>query len=74
MRLEELQKGDQIPGLIPGETVSLASVDETGPNAVTVIARRADGSLEEQLLTRADEARISIATAGRSWVFDADAY
>ncbi len=72
LKLEELTKDAQIEGLVPGEIVRLINVDDIGPNARVVAYRNAQGKLDEQTLFRGDEHRLSLATAGRAWSFDAD--
>ena len=72
LKLEELAKDAQIEGLVPGEIVRLINVDEIGPNARVVAYRNAQGKLDEQTLFRGDEHRLSLASAGRAWAFDAD--
>ena len=72
LKLEELTKDAQIDGLVPDTVVRLVNVDEIGPNARLVAYRNAQGKLEEQTVFRSDEHRLSLATAGRAWAFDAD--
>ena len=72
LKLEELIKDAQVDGLVPDTVVRLVNVDEIGPNARLVAYRNAQGKLEEQTVFRSDEHRLSQATAGRAWAFDAD--
>lgn len=72
LKLEELVKDAQVSGLIPSEIVRVVNVDEVGPNARLVAYRNAAGKLDEQTVFRSDEHRLSLATAGRAWAFDAD--
>ncbi len=72
-RLEDLQRGAQVRGVVPDQIVTLSSVDWHGPDAVEVIFRRADGGLGSQLLYRSDESRLDLAAAQRRWTFDAPA-
>ena len=72
LKLEELIKDAQVDGLVPDTVVRLVNVDEIGPNARLVAYRNAQGKLEEQTVFRSDEHRLSLATAGRAWAFDAD--
>ncbi len=72
IKLEELAKDAQVDGLVPDTVVRLVNVDEIGPNARLVAYRNAQGRLEEQTVFRSDEHRLSLATAGRAWAFDAD--
>lgn len=72
MKLESLAKGALISGIEPGQVARVVSADPLGENAVTVVYRTDDGRLGERVLFRADEANLSIASAGRPWSFDAD--
>lgn len=72
LKLEDLKKGTQITGLLPGEVVTIVNVDEVGPDARLAAYRNAAGKLDEQTLFRSDEHRLSLAEAGRAWAFDAD--
>jgi hypothetical protein len=72
LKLEDLTKDAQIEGLVPGEIVRLINVDDIGPNARVVAYRNAQGKLDEQTLFRSDEHRLTLATVGRAWAFDAD--
>ncbi|MFO1278595.1 MAG: helicase-related protein [Burkholderiaceae bacterium] len=72
IKLEELAKDAQIEGLVPSEIVRLINIDDIGPNARVVAYRTAQGKLDEQTLFRSDEHRLSLATQGRAWAFDAD--
>ena len=72
LKLEELAKDAQVSGLIPNEIVRIVNVDEVGPNARLVAYRNSTGKLDEQTVFRSDEHRLSLATDGRAWAFDAD--
>jgi superfamily II DNA or RNA helicase len=72
LKLEEIEKDAQISGLISGEVVRVVNVDEIGPNARLVAYRNAQGQLNEQTIFRNDEHRLTLATAGKAWAFDAD--
>lgn len=54
------------------EVVRVVNVDEIGPDVRLVAYRNAQGKLDEQTLFRSDEHRLTHATAGRAWAFDAD--
>jgi SNF2 family DNA or RNA helicase len=72
LKLEELKKNAQVEGLVPTELVRIVNVDEIGPNARLVAYRNPQGKLDEQTVFRTDEHRMSLATVGRAWAFDAD--
>ena len=72
LKLEDIQTSTQILGIKNNEIVQIIQVDRIGESALTVYYKDSKGSLGEQMLFRSDEARLSLAQAGRSWAFDAD--
>ncbi|RYG34126.1 MAG: DEAD/DEAH box helicase, partial [Burkholderiales bacterium] len=72
MKLEDLVKGAQLNGVDPAGPVAIVSVDAIGDDAVSIWYKAADGSPNERMLFRSDEAKLAIATVGRPWGFDAD--
>lgn len=72
MKLESISKGALISGVEEGRVVRVVSADPLGDNAMTVVYKSDDGRLGERVLFRSDEAKLSIASAGRPWSFDAD--
>jgi superfamily II DNA or RNA helicase len=73
LRLEDIKTGAQILGLDPDGVARVITVEPVGPDALTVYFKRANGKPDEQQLFRLDEARLSLAQAGRAWAFDAPA-
>jgi hypothetical protein len=73
LKLEDINPGAQLQGLVQREIVRVVSVEPVGPEAGTVYSKGSDGKLAGQMLFRADEARLSLAEAGRAWAFDAPA-
>ncbi len=71
-RLEDLKRGNQIRGIVPGQNVTLIDVEWSGSNAVTVVYRRSDGKVGDTLLYRENEADLEIIHAERLWAFDVD--
>jgi superfamily II DNA or RNA helicase len=71
LRLEDLVKGTQVVGVDPAGPITIISTDAVGEDAVSVIYKTAEGVPAERMLFRADEARLDVATATRSWSFDA---
>ncbi|UUZ52284.1 DEAD/DEAH box helicase [Massilia sp. H-1] len=61
-----------ISGIEEGKVVRVVSADPLGDNALTVIYKADDGRLGERVVFRGDEAKLSLATVGRPWSFDAD--
>lgn len=72
LKLEDITRDAQLEGLLPDQVVKVVNVEEIGPNARLVAYRNAQGKLDEQTVFRSDEHRLSLATAGRAWAFDAD--
>jgi superfamily II DNA or RNA helicase len=71
-QLEQLQRGIQVYGIVPHQTVTLIDVEWSGSNAVTVVYRRSDGKVGDTLLYRENEAELEIVQAERLWAFDVD--
>ena len=71
LKLEEIQKNAAIAGIEPGQVVRIVTTEPVGDNALTVYYKTSDGKLLERMLFRADEAKLSVAEAGRPWAFDA---
>jgi superfamily II DNA or RNA helicase len=71
-QLEQLQRGIQVYGIVPQQTVTLVDVEWSGANAVTVVYRRSDGKVGDMLLYRENEAELEIIQAERLWAFDVD--
>ncbi len=59
-QLEQLQRGIQVYGIVPHQTVTLVDVEWSGSNAVTVVYRRSDGKVGDTLLYRENEAELVI--------------
>jgi len=73
VKLEQLQRGTQVSGVIPQQIVTLIDVQWNGDNAVSIVYRRADGRIEQPiLLFRDDEPRLEIVQDKRLWAFDVD--
>jgi superfamily II DNA or RNA helicase len=72
MNLEAIAKGALISGIEEGKVVRVMSADPLGDNAMTVIYKSDDGRLGERVVFRGDESKLSFATVGRPWGFDAD--
>ncbi|MBX3408158.1 MAG: DUF3883 domain-containing protein [Phycisphaeraceae bacterium] len=72
MNLTDIKPGVSLVGLEPGVVCSVVATTPLAVDAVQVYYRIPDGSLKERLLGPADEASISLATAGRPWAFDGD--
>lgn len=70
-RLEELQSGTIVKGILPGKQVTVEMVNWRPDNkTVGIIYKDTYGNLNNTLLFRHDEPRLEIVTPGRSWRFD----
>lgn len=72
LKLEQIEAGSLLEGLVPGRAVTVAAVTRHGEDDIEVIYADAEGNLGRGLLSRADEDRLSLAAAERSWPLDAD--
>lgn len=63
--LESLVPGAVVHGVLPDAPVEVVHVAWHGSAAVTLTYRRADGHVQQELLYRADEARLRV-EAGRA--------
>lgn len=71
LKLEDIRKDAVIAGLEPDQVVRVVYSEMVGDGAVTVFYKKSDGTPVERMLFRSDEARLSLAQAGRPWAFDA---
>jgi hypothetical protein len=65
--LEILAPGISLVGIEPTLVVTIVAVVPIGAGALQAIYKTAEGTLKDRLLTRADEATISLATVERPW-------
>lgn len=72
LKLEDIQQGAQIEGILSGEVVRIVQVESFGNDAKTVYYKDNQGRLGEQTLFRDNESGLSLATVGKSWAFDAN--
>ena len=70
--LEQIKPGVLIDGVVPDIPVEVVAAQWVGSNTLTVVFRNGDAGIAERTLFRDDEARLSIASAGRNWSFEAD--
>ena len=71
IKLEDIKKDTHVLGLQGNEIVRIVQVEPVSDNAITVYYKDNQGRLDEQLLSRPNEARLELAQAGRPWAFDA---
>ena len=72
LKLEQLVAGIQVVGIEPAGVVMVVAATPIGDQAVSVIYRTIEGGVAERMFFRADESRLSLATLGRAWGFDAN--
>ena len=72
LKLEDLKSGQSVMGLEPTVVVTLVAVVPIAEGAVRIIYNTPAGDLKDRLLSRNDEASISLATTERPWSFDGD--
>lgn len=72
LKLENIKKDAIINGLLTNEAVRILSVEQVGPDAITIYFKSASGVLQERMLFRSDETNLSLTQTGRPWAFDAD--
>jgi superfamily II DNA or RNA helicase len=71
-RLEDLVPGAAVRGVVADQAVSVVACRWHGSAAVTLTYRDPSGRVDERLVYRDDEARLSIEAQGAAWTFDAD--
>ena len=72
-RLEDLTKGALVRGVLGDRAVRVVDVAWHGSNAVTLTyTDEPTGKVDQELLYRDDEPRLSVEEAGRAWSMDAD--
>lgn len=72
MKLEDIRQGIHISGLLPNQSARVVNVEWHGSEVLTIVFRRLDGSIADQILYRSDETNLSPAAEARPWRFDAD--
>jgi SNF2 family DNA or RNA helicase len=72
VKLEDLSSGVRVTGVVPGETVIVVAAQWHGADALELTYKTLDGGLRQQVIFRADEAKLQLSDAG-SRPFDADA-
>ena len=72
VRLEDLQPGASVRGILPDALVSVVNVQWHGSDALTLVYRGPNGRVADEILYRHDEPRLEVVEAGRPWSFDGD--
>ena len=72
VRLEDLQVGASVKGLIPHISVNIVSIQWFGADAAEVTYKSPDGRVGNELVQRWRESDLEIVAVGRPWAFDGD--
>ena len=73
IKLEELKQSLYVRGLEGSEVVQIKSIEPVSADAITVLYKNAQGQFREQMIHRADEARLELVeNSSRPWSFEAD--
>ena len=72
VRLEDIAQGQRLAGVIPGDSVRVLGVQRHGVDALEVTFSTSSGLLDQQMLFRSDETRVSPTDSGGR-PFDASA-
>ena len=72
VRLEDIQVGSRIIGLVNNETVTIVSTQRFGNNALQVVYKDSSGKLASEILYRERESELSIENEKKLWQFDAE--
>ena len=70
--LEDLKPEKRVDGLVVGSSVTVVATSWHGSETLEVVYRTPDGAVDNRLLSRSDENRLSIVADERSWTLDAD--
>ena len=71
-RLEELQQGTIIKGILPNQHVTVVAATWLGTAGIELTYKAADGKLDSELLYRTSESSLEIVPASLRWSFDGD--
>ena len=71
-KLEELQPGSAVRGILPDALVKVITVNWIGSDAVDLTYEAPTGKRDGELLYRHNEAQIEVVELGRPWSFDGD--
>jgi len=72
MRLEEINPGSSLSGIIPGKNAEVVAIEWIGEQAINLVYRDAEGVVGQRTLYRDEETSIEVVSKGRRWSFDAN--
>jgi len=70
--LDSLRQSACVRGILPGQLVTVVSVQWFGSEALELTYKDASGKVANELLFRHDEPRLELVEEGRPWSFDGD--
>src|SRR3989338_3601769 len=73
VKLEEINKGCIVTGLSSQGPVTVINVEWHGSDLITLVYKDFQGKLNEQIIGRDSEPKLTLSQSGISWAFDADA-
>lgn len=73
MKLEDIKRGHQLSGIIPGSVVTVVASDPIGPDAFELVYKTPDGKLGDRTLLRSEESSVEVASINRNWDLSAPA-
>ena len=71
-KLEELQPGASVRGVLPDSLATVVSVKWYGSEALELTYKSASGTVANELVYRDDESHLEVVDQGRPWSFDGD--
>jgi superfamily II DNA or RNA helicase len=71
-KLEQLQRGTLVKGILPEEDVTIIDVNWHGSDVAEVTYKNSTGRLGSELLYRDNEASLEIVRGYKPWTYDAD--
>lgn len=74
VKLEDLQRGAVVKGILPGFLVTIIDISWHGSSAITLTYKDSFGKVDQEVLLREKEVELSIVEQGRPWSFDADGH
>jgi len=73
-KLEDLNQGTSVRGILPDGVVTVVSVQWFGSEALELTYKGPTGRVANELLYRHDEPRLQVVEQGRPWSFDGDGH
>jgi len=74
VNLQDRKKDSILNGIVPGQSVTIISVEPIGDDTLTVFYKDSSGSIGERMLFRSDESTLDKVEHGRPWSFDGNGH